>query len=92
MHLLHMQVKYKSKVDMPIDISMFFTASDGDAGLGLKAAFAYFDGEEIDPAQLTPGAFTVFCVIRPYIDESMRDFQESVESGRAGAEKRWGDR
>lgn len=68
------------------------SVSDADAGLGLKAAFAYFDGEEIDPAQLTPGAFTVFCVIRPYIDESMRDFQESVESGRAGAEKRWGDR
>lgn len=68
------------------------SVSDADAGLGLKAAFAYFDGENVDPAQLTPGAFTVFCVIRPYIDESMRDFQESVENGKAGAAKRWDDR
>lgn len=65
------------------------SVSDADAGLGLKAAFAYFDGEAVDPAQLTPGAFTVFCVIRPYIDESMRDFQTSVENGSAGARKRW---
>ena len=39
------------------------SVSDTDAGLGLKAAFAYFDGEDIDPANLTPGAFTVFCGI-----------------------------
>ncbi len=67
------------------------SVSDADAGLGLKAAFAYFDGEEIDGTRLSPGAFTVFCVIRPYIDESMRDFQASVESGKRGAEKRWSE-
>lgn len=65
------------------------SVSDTDAGLGLKAAFAYFDGEDIDPANLTPGAFTVFCVIRPYIDESIRDFENSVTCGKKGAEKRW---
>ena len=65
------------------------SVSDTDAGLGLKAAFAYFDGEDIDPANLTPGAFTVFCVIRPYIDESIRDFENSVMSGKKGSEKRW---
>lgn len=66
------------------------SVGDADAGCGLKAAFAYFDGEDIDPATLTPGAFTVFCVIRPYIDEAMRDYQTSVENGKAGSEKRWG--
>lgn len=65
------------------------SVSDSDAGLGLKTAFAYFDGEDIDPANLTQGAFTVFCVIRPYIDESIRDFENSVASGKKGSEKRW---
>ena len=65
------------------------SVSDADAGQGLKAAFAYFDGESVEFDDLTPGAFTVFCVIRPYIDESMRDFQASVEAGRIGAQKRW---
>ena len=67
------------------------SVSDADAGLGLKAAFAYFDGEDIDQDNLTPGAFTVFCVIRPYIDESMRDFAASVADGKRGSEKRWGE-
>lgn len=65
------------------------SVSDADAGQGLKAAFAYFDGEEIAGEQLTPGAFTVFCVIRPYLDESKQDFQQSVEAGRSGAKCRW---
>ena len=56
--------------------------SDVDVGKGLKAAFRYFDGEEISPDELTQAAFTVFCVIRPYIDESLRDYQSSVENGR----------
>ena len=66
------------------------SVSDEDAGRGLKAAFAYFDGEDIDPKKLTRGAFTVFCVIRPYMDESMRDFEYYSEKGRAGSAKRWG--
>ena len=58
---------------------------------GLKAAFRYFDGEELDPETLTPQAFTVFCVMRPYIDESIRNYEESVANGRKGAEERWGN-
>lgn len=64
--------------------------SDEDVGKGLKAAFRYFDGDEIGPEDLTPQAFTVFCVMRPYIDESMRDYEESVKNGRKGASERWG--
>ena len=66
------------------------SVSDEDAGMGLKAAFRYFDGEELDPETLTPQAFTVFCVMRPYIDESIRNYEESVANGRKGAEERWG--
>lgn len=66
------------------------SVSGKDAGMGLKAAFRYFDGEELDPADLSPQAFTVFCVMRPYIDESIRNYEESVANGRNGAEKRWG--
>ncbi len=67
------------------------SVSDEDAGKGLKAAFAYFDGDEVDTGSLTPGAFTVFCVIRPYIDESIRDFEDSVACGKGGTIKRWGE-
>lgn len=63
---------------------------DGEVGKGLKAAFRYFDGDEVNPEDLTPQAFTVFCVMRPYIDESRRDYEESVANGRKGAEERWG--
>ena len=65
--------------------------SDKAAGAGLKAAFRYFDGEDIPPGSLTPQAFTVFCVIRPYIDEARQDYERSVENGKKGAAGRWGD-
>ena len=67
------------------------SVSDRAAGAGLKAAFRYFDGEDIPAGSLTAQAFTVFCVIRPYIDEAKRDFEKSVESGKKGAENRWGN-
>lgn len=67
------------------------SVADDDAGKGLKAAFRYFDGEDIDPADLTQAAFTVFCVMRPYMDESKRDYEEAVENGRNGGNKRWGN-
>lgn len=63
--------------------------SDEEVGRGLKAAFRYFDGEDVRPEELTPQAFTVFCVMRPYIDESIRNYEESVANGRKGADKRW---
>ena len=65
------------------------SVSDDDAGKGLKAAFRYFDGEEVDPKSLTLAAFTVFCVMRPYIDESRKDYEASVQNGRKGASERW---
>lgn len=61
-----------------------------EVGAGLKAAFRYFDGEDINPNDLSAQAFTVFCVMRPYIDESMRSYRESVENGKKGASERWG--
>lgn len=66
------------------------SVSDKAAGAGLKAAFRYFDGEDIPPGSLTQQAFTVFCVIRPYIDEARQDFEKSIENGKRGAETRWG--
>lgn len=66
------------------------SVSDRAAGAGLKAAFKYFDGEDIPPRSITPQAFTVFCVIRPYIDEARQDFEKSVSYGKKGAESRWG--
>ena len=62
------------------------SVSDEDAGAGLKAAFRYFDGEDIATESLTPQAFTVFCVIRPYIDESFQDYSACVKNGKQGAE------
>ena len=67
------------------------SVSDEDAGKGLKAAFRYFDGEEISPDMLTRPAFVVFSVIRPYIDESKQDYAAAVESGKRGGDKRWGN-
>ncbi len=64
--------------------------SDEDAGQGLKAAFRYFDGEQIEPEKLSQTALLVFTVMRPYIDESMNDYAQSVENGKAGAKQRWG--
>lgn len=61
-----------------------------EVGMGLKAAFRYFDGEEIDKDNLSPQAFTVFCVMKPYIDESMRSYETSVMNGKRGARERWG--
>ena len=66
------------------------SVSDADAGLGLKAAFRYFGGEDVPSDILTPGAFTVFCVIKPYLDEAQNDYNASVANGISGSEKRWG--
>lgn len=58
------------------------SVSDEDAGKGLKAAFRYFDGEDISQDDLPQAAFTVLCVMRPYMDEAMEDYQKSREYGR----------
>ena len=58
------------------------SVSDSDAGKGLKAAFRYFDGEEVELESITQAAFTVFCVIRPYIDEAKADYDARVKRGK----------
>lgn len=65
--------------------------SDEEVGRGLKAAFQYFDGEDISTEDLTPQAFTVFCVMRPYIDEAIQDYEKAIAQGRKGAARRWED-
>ncbi len=65
------------------------SVSDEEAGRGLKTAFRYFDGEDIDANTLSQPAFTVFCVMRPYMDEAKADYQARVEDGNRGANKRW---
>ena len=62
---------------------------DKDVGAGIKAAFRYFDGEDVPQGSISAQAFIVFCVMKPYIDESFRDFEKSVESGKEGARRRW---
>ena len=57
------------------------SVSNEDAGKGLKAAFQYFDGEDVNQQELTQAAFTVFCVMRPYIDESKNDYERRVQNG-----------
>lgn len=66
------------------------SVSNADAGMGLKAAFRYFDGETISAEDLTQAAFTVFCVMRPYLDEAVQDYESAVQNGRKGAVTRWG--
>lgn len=66
------------------------SVSNEDAGSGLKAAFRFFDGEEINTGELSQAAFTVFSVMKPYIEEAQQDYKASVESGKAGADIRWG--
>ena len=67
------------------------SVEDTEVGKGLKAAFRYFDGEEVNVQDMTPQAFTVFCVIRPYIDESIQDYEVYASAGKKGMSKRWGE-
>lgn len=61
---------------------------DETAGKALKAIFQYFEyGEVVD---MTPLEFAVFSSVKPYVDESINDFEEAVKAGKAGAAKRWG--
>ena len=65
------------------------SAQDETAGKALKAVFQYFDTGEV--VELDQAAFIVFSAIKPYIDESYSDYQRSVETGRTGGNKRWGN-
>lgn len=84
----------KKNVKRPSWFKMFLhqkalidSVPDETAGKALKAVFLYFDSGEVQ--ELDPLTFAVFASIKPYIDESIDDYTDSVESGRAGAKKRW---
>lgn len=60
---------------------------DETAGKALKAIFQYFEsGEVVDMDSLE---FAVFSSVKPYVDESVKDYKKSVEAGKAGANVRW---
>ncbi len=52
------------------------------AGLALKAAYAYFAGEDVP--KMDPLTFAVFASIKPYIDDAFRDYELFSASGRKG--------
>ena len=60
---------------------------DDVAGKALKACFAYFDDGEI--MELDNLTFAVFAAIKPYIDESLTDYQARVDDGKRGSNMRW---
>lgn len=64
---------------------------DAEAGAGIKAAFRYFDGEEVKQESIDPLAYTTFCLIKPFIDKSIEDYEKSRDSGKKGADVRWGE-
>ena len=59
---------------------------DEDVGSGLKAAFAYFDDEEVNESELSQLGKIVFNgVIRPYFEVAKKYYADSVENGKRGA-------
>lgn len=60
---------------------------DDVAGRALKAAYQYLAAGEIPELDSLTGA--VFAVLKSQIDEAIRTYNVSVESGIVGANKRW---
>lgn len=60
---------------------------DENVGRAIKAVFQYFENGEV--VEMEALEFAVFSSIKPYVDESMEDYEKMVESGRVGANKRW---
>lgn len=63
---------------------------DDEVGRGLKAAFAYFDGEEVP--ELSPLALAVFISMQQYLDEAMQSYEKAVEDGRRGGHAKQANR
>lgn len=68
--------------------SLIDAVPDEVAGRALKAALQYFDTGEAPELDSLTGA--VFAAVKPHIDEAFEDFRRSVDTGRAGGQKRWG--
>ena len=60
---------------------------DEAVGKGVKAALTYFDTGEI--VEIDTLSNVVFATLKPYIDESLRDYERSVNAGHEGANNRW---
>ena len=67
--------------------SLIEAVPDEVAGRALKAALRYFDTGEVVELDSLAGA--VFAALKPHIDEAFEDFRRSVDTGRAGGQKRW---
>ena len=82
------------KKDRPSWFKMFIhqkalidSVPDETAGKALKAVFAYFEDGEIPT--IDPLAFAVFSAIRPYVDESFADFEQTRKKNTENVKKRW---
>lgn len=61
-----------------------------EAGMLLKAIFAYDAGEEIP--EMTPFARAVFCLIKADMKQHTRHYDEIVDRNRRNAQKRWDEK
>ena len=68
--------------------SLIDAVPDEVAGRALKAVLRYFDTGEVVELDSLAGA--VFAALKPHVDEAFEDFRRSVDTGRAGGQKRWG--
>ena len=60
---------------------------DAKVGQALKAAYQYFEDGTVP--QMTPLAFTLFSSIKPYVDESLADFEAISKLNSEKAKRRW---
>lgn len=82
------------KKDRPSWFKMFIhqkalidSVPDETVGKALKAVFAYFEDGEIP--NIDPLAFAVFSAIKPYVDESFADFEQTRKKNSENVKKRW---
>ena len=67
--------------------AMIDAVPDDVAGKAFKSALRYFETGEVEELDQLTGA--VFAALKPHIDEAFEDFRRSVDTGRAGGQKRW---
>ncbi len=74
-----MMLSYKPMIDV---------VPDEAVGRAVKAALQYFDSGE--PQNLDAMAGVVYAMLRASVDEAVADYQQTVDQGRIGGQKRWG--
>lgn len=60
---------------------------DDTAGKAIKAIFHYFETGEM--VELSPLELVVFSSIKPYVDESFKDFEKTSRRNKENIAKRW---